>query len=168
MATINRLVTFMHLADAFIQSDLVHSGYTFVLSVCVFPGNRTHNLCAANAMKFFKMFYFLTSAEKETHSGLVQRGDDRTFIFGRTTNFKIFECIKHKFIMLLEVFVNRGQYDTGQCIPIAGLTSVEDKQTNYAWEKETWVATVAIELCAHARPDLGPMQPTHMDQHVLE
>ncbi len=28
----------------------VHSGYTFVLSVCVFPGNRTHNLCAANAM----------------------------------------------------------------------------------------------------------------------
>ncbi len=28
----------------------VHSGYTFVLSVCVFPGNQTHNLCAANAM----------------------------------------------------------------------------------------------------------------------
>ncbi len=28
----------------------VHSGYTFVLPVCVFPGNRTHNLCAANAM----------------------------------------------------------------------------------------------------------------------
>ncbi len=42
----------MHLADAFIQSDLVHSGYTFVLSVCVFPGNRTHNLCGANAMLY--------------------------------------------------------------------------------------------------------------------
>ncbi len=28
----------------------VHSGYTFVLLVRVFPGNRTHNLCAANAM----------------------------------------------------------------------------------------------------------------------
>ncbi len=28
----------------------VHSGYTFVLLVYVFPGNRTHNLCAANAM----------------------------------------------------------------------------------------------------------------------
>ncbi len=27
-----------------------HSGNTFVLSVCVFPGNRTHNLCAADAM----------------------------------------------------------------------------------------------------------------------
>ncbi len=39
----------LHLADAFIQSDL-HSGYTFVLSVCVFPANRTHNICAANAM----------------------------------------------------------------------------------------------------------------------
>ncbi len=35
--------TFMHLADAFIQSDLqLHSGYTFLL-VHVFPGNRTHN-----------------------------------------------------------------------------------------------------------------------------
>ncbi len=34
----------MHLADAFIQSDLqLHPGYTFSL-VCVFPGNRTHNL----------------------------------------------------------------------------------------------------------------------------
>ncbi len=36
--------TFMHLTDAFIQSDIqLHSGYTFSL-VCVFPGNRTHNL----------------------------------------------------------------------------------------------------------------------------
>ncbi len=30
----------MPLADTFIQSD---SGYIFVLSACVFPGNRTHN-----------------------------------------------------------------------------------------------------------------------------
>ncbi len=44
--------TFMHLADAFIQSDLqLHSGYTISL-VCVFPGNRTHNLlrCWRNAL----------------------------------------------------------------------------------------------------------------------
>ncbi len=44
--------TFMHLADAFIQSDLqLHSGYTFSL-VRVFPGNRTHNLlrCWRNAL----------------------------------------------------------------------------------------------------------------------
>ncbi len=27
--------TFMHLADAFIQSDLVHSGYTYFISMCV-------------------------------------------------------------------------------------------------------------------------------------
>ncbi len=42
----------MHLADAFIQSDLqLHSGNTF-LSVYVFPGNRTHNLlrCSRNAL----------------------------------------------------------------------------------------------------------------------
>ncbi len=45
-------ITFTHLADAFIQSDLqLHSGYTFSL-VCVFPGNRTHNLlrCWRNAL----------------------------------------------------------------------------------------------------------------------
>ncbi len=30
----------------------VHSGYTFVLWVCVFPGNWTHNLCRANAMLY--------------------------------------------------------------------------------------------------------------------
>ncbi len=37
-------VTFMHLADTFIQSDFkVHSGYTY-LSECVFPGNRTHDI----------------------------------------------------------------------------------------------------------------------------
>ncbi len=43
-ANLNITFTFMHLADAFIQSDLqLHSGYTFLL-VHVFPGNRTHNL----------------------------------------------------------------------------------------------------------------------------
>ncbi len=41
------LFTFMHLSDAFIQSHLQYSCYT-----CVFPGNRTHNLCAANAMLY--------------------------------------------------------------------------------------------------------------------
>ncbi len=30
----------------------VHSGYSFFLSVHVFPGNRTHNLCAANGMLY--------------------------------------------------------------------------------------------------------------------
>ncbi len=30
----------------------VHSGYTFFLSVHVFLGTRTHNLCAANAMLY--------------------------------------------------------------------------------------------------------------------
>ncbi len=45
--------TFMHLADAFIQSDLQCIQVIQVihfLSVHVFPGNRTHNLCAASAM----------------------------------------------------------------------------------------------------------------------
>ncbi len=36
VGTITFTFTFMHLADAFIQSDLQ--------LVCVFPGNRTHNL----------------------------------------------------------------------------------------------------------------------------
>ncbi len=34
----------------YLKQFTVHSGYTFFLSVHVFPGNRTHNLCAANAM----------------------------------------------------------------------------------------------------------------------
>ncbi len=44
--------TFMHLADAFIQSDLQCIQAIHFLSVCVFPGNWTHNLCAANAMLY--------------------------------------------------------------------------------------------------------------------
>ncbi len=35
---------FMHLADAFIQSHLQCIPAIHVLSLCVFPGNRTHNL----------------------------------------------------------------------------------------------------------------------------
>ncbi len=43
----------MHLADAFIQSDLqCIQGYTVFLSVCVFRGNWTHDLlrCQRNAL----------------------------------------------------------------------------------------------------------------------
>ncbi len=48
----NKSYLHLHLADAFIQSDLqLHSGYTFSL-VHVFPGNRTHNLCATDAMLY--------------------------------------------------------------------------------------------------------------------
>ncbi len=36
--------TFMHLADALIQSDLQCIQAIQFLSVCVFPGNWTHNL----------------------------------------------------------------------------------------------------------------------------
>ncbi len=44
LCTFSITFTSMHLADAFIQSDLqLHSGYTFSL-VSVFPGNRTQNL----------------------------------------------------------------------------------------------------------------------------
>ncbi len=39
--------TFMHLADAFIQSDLQCIQAIIFLSVCVLPGNRTHNLLLA-------------------------------------------------------------------------------------------------------------------------
>ncbi len=44
--------TFMHLADAFIQSDLQCIQAMYILSVSVFPGNWTHNLCTANAMLY--------------------------------------------------------------------------------------------------------------------
>ncbi len=48
----NTRFTFMHLADAFIQSDLQYIQVIHCLSVYVFPGNWTHNLCAANAMLY--------------------------------------------------------------------------------------------------------------------
>ncbi len=41
----------MHLADGFIQSYTSFRLYIF-FSVHVFPGNRTHNLCAGNAMLY--------------------------------------------------------------------------------------------------------------------
>ncbi len=45
-------ITCMHLADAFIQSVLQCIQVIHLLSVHVFPGNRTHNLCAANTMLY--------------------------------------------------------------------------------------------------------------------
>ncbi len=42
--------TFTHLADAFMQSDLQCIQVIHILSVHVFPGNRTHNHCTVNAM----------------------------------------------------------------------------------------------------------------------
>ncbi len=45
--------TFMHLADAFIQSDLqVQVTVSTFLSALAFPGNRTHDLGVANAMLY--------------------------------------------------------------------------------------------------------------------
>ncbi len=43
----------MHLADAFIQKKTIHCiQFIHFLLVCVFPGNWTHNLCAAHAMLY--------------------------------------------------------------------------------------------------------------------
>ncbi len=46
--------TFMHLADAFIQSDLQRIQVTVstFLSALAFPGNRTHDLGVASAMLY--------------------------------------------------------------------------------------------------------------------
>ncbi len=41
--------TFMHLADAFIQSDLqLHSGYTFLISMCVLWDITDYNFFPCN------------------------------------------------------------------------------------------------------------------------
>ncbi len=47
--------TFMHLADAFIQSDLHCIQVTVItfLSALAFPGNRTHDLGVASAMLYY-------------------------------------------------------------------------------------------------------------------
>ncbi len=64
------LFTFMHLADAYIQSDLQCIQAIHFLSVCVFAGTWTHNLCAANAMLYHwatgTLFNMLTNLGKNT------------------------------------------------------------------------------------------------------
>ncbi len=46
----------------------VHSGYTFsFVSTHVFPGNRTHNLCAANAM----LYHWATGTQKIKHNSFL-------------------------------------------------------------------------------------------------
>ncbi len=44
----------MHLADAFIQSDLhcIQVTVSYILSALAFPGNRTHDLGVASAMLY--------------------------------------------------------------------------------------------------------------------
>ncbi len=60
----NHPFTFMHLADAFIQSDLQYIQVIHLLSVWVFPGNWTHDLCAANAMLYHWATGFQTPIPK--------------------------------------------------------------------------------------------------------
>ncbi len=55
---------FMHLADAFIQSDLQYIKAIHLLSVCVFPGNWTHDFCTAKILKCafdVKAYYCIVS-----------------------------------------------------------------------------------------------------------
>ncbi len=49
---VSYIYAFMHLADAFIQSDLqcIQVTVSTFLSGLAFPGNRTHDLGVANAM----------------------------------------------------------------------------------------------------------------------
>ncbi len=58
--------TFMHLADAFIQSVLQCIQVIHFSSVCVFPGNRTHNLYTANAM----LYHWATGTLKYELNGI--------------------------------------------------------------------------------------------------
>ncbi len=46
----NSIQNLLHLPDTFIQSDIQCIQVIHILSVHVFHGNQTHNLCAANAM----------------------------------------------------------------------------------------------------------------------
>ncbi len=52
----------MHLADAFIQSDLQCIQVIHLYCQYVFPGIRTHNLCAANTM----LYHWATGTQKNT------------------------------------------------------------------------------------------------------
>ncbi len=67
----------MHLADAFIQSDLHCIQVTvffYILSALAFPGNRTHDLGAASTM-----LYHL-SYRKADIMFMVQRQNERALV----------------------------------------------------------------------------------------
>ncbi len=57
--------TFMHLADAFIQSDLhcIQVTVFYILPALAFPGNRTHDLGVASAM-LYHLSYRKTNIEQ--------------------------------------------------------------------------------------------------------
>ncbi len=52
MKIVIKLFTFMHLADVFIQSDLVHSDYTLFYEYVYSLGIEPTTFCAANAMLY--------------------------------------------------------------------------------------------------------------------
>ncbi len=56
-------ITFMHLADAFIQSDLhcIQVTVFYILSALAFPGNWTHDLGVASAMLYHLSYRKATS-----------------------------------------------------------------------------------------------------------
>ncbi len=62
----------------------VHSGYTFVLPICVFPGNRTHNLCAANAM----LYHWATGTYVFMHGYVFLWLSDYEFIIKEENNIQ--------------------------------------------------------------------------------
>ncbi len=58
----------MHLADAFIQSDLqLHSGYTFFISICVPWESNPQPLCGANAM----LYHWATQDHKKNYDRIM-------------------------------------------------------------------------------------------------
>ncbi len=86
----------MHLADAFIQSDLQWFQIIHLLSVCVFPGNWTHNLCAANAMLYHWATGTLTDGKGSSWNQW------RTFNFRTNTYCTVISLIvAAKFMMLI-------------------------------------------------------------------
>ncbi len=60
----------MHLADAFIQSNLQYIQVIHFLSVCVFPGNWTHNLCAANVLFILQLYIYLEFQSRHINNNI--------------------------------------------------------------------------------------------------
>ncbi len=72
----------MHLADAFIQSDLHCIQVSTFLSALAFPGNRTHDLGVAGAMLYqlsYRKAVYLMATRWRRHS-VLQR------------NIRVFRC----------------------------------------------------------------------------
>ncbi len=103
----------------------VHSGYTFVLSVCVFPGNWTHNLCTTNAM----LYHWAKGT-----------------LLSHPTFKRVYSPNNFKFMLLKNVLINVMCMDSCFCSTLASCLLIFASYKSHTSSKKTVKTNVMLEL----------------------